>query len=267
MSNVSVGDPGSSKRYRVKKKSALPKPIIQSVAPEQVRQWLVRGLDDFKATPLISLLYGGLYVAACLAVFNATREMPSLTLGFLSGLLILGPFLAVGLYGAARQIEEGKRVSIRSTFAVIRERALGIGLLAVFLSLLMIAWLRISTLLVAVNVRSTGIGFDTFSSQVFQLDNLPWLALYMLIGALFAAAAFISNLVALPLIMDRGQDTVTSVIASVQAFLANRKTLMIWAASIVVLSIIGIATYFLAFAVIFPVLGYATWHSYKDLIK
>ena len=267
MPHVSTGDIDTANQFKASRKVALPKPQIKHVAPNQVREWLIRGFTDFKATPITSLLYGALYTLACIAIFNATREMPSLTLGFMSGLLILGPFLAVGLYSAAKQIEAGEKVSIRSTFRVIRERALGIGLLAVFLAILMIAWLRISTLLMAVNVRSTGIGFEAFTSQVFQLENISWLALYALIGALFAGAAFVTNLVALPLIMDKGHDTVTAVITSIKAFSVNRKTLLLWGAAIVGMSLLGIVTYFLAFAVIFPVLGYATWHSYRDMIE
>ena len=38
----------------------------------------------------------------------------------------------------------------------------------------------------------------------------------------------------------------------------------VWAISIVTLTAVGIAT---AFAVIFPVLGYATWHSYRALVR
>lgn len=267
MAHASSDGLGTAKNYSRKKNKALPKPVIKEVTTDQVRDWLVRGFEDFKSTPVTSLLYGALYVLACLAVFNAVREMPSLALGFGTGLLILGPFLAVGLYSAAKQIEAGEKVSIRSTLRVISERALGIALLAVFLAFLMVAWLRISTLLVAVNVRSTGIGFEAFSSEVFQLENIYWLGLYFVIGGLFAAAAFVTNLVALPLIMDRGHDTVTAVITSIRAFFDNKKTLLVWAGAIVALSVVGLVTYFLAFVIIFPVLGYATWHSYRDLIE
>ncbi len=41
----------------------------------------------------------------------------------------------------------------------------------------------------------------------------------------------------------------------------------VWAMSIVALTAVGIATAFVGFAVIFPVLGYATWHSYRALVR
>jgi uncharacterized membrane protein len=42
--------------------------------------------------------------------------------------------------------------------------------------------------------------------------------------------------------------------------------MLIWAALIVALTAIGIATLFVGMLVIFPVLGYATWHSYRSLV-
>ncbi len=38
-----------------------------------------------------------------------------------------------------------------------------------------------------------------------------------------------------------------------------------WGAAVAGLTIIGMLTFFLAFVVIFPWLGYATWAGYKDL--
>ena len=41
--------------------------------------------------------------------------------------------------------------------------------------------------------------------------------------------------------------------------------MVIWAALITLLTAVGLATGFVGLTVIFPVLGYATWHSYRAL--
>jgi uncharacterized membrane protein len=41
----------------------------------------------------------------------------------------------------------------------------------------------------------------------------------------------------------------------------------LWATLIVVPTAIGFATYMIAMIPIFPVLGHATWHAYRDLTK
>lgn len=266
MGSIFAGDVhGSAHSGQKRRKAKIPP--IQTVAPEQVQEWLKRGLDDFKRYPVVSLLYGTLAVISCYFIVLMTAEVPALGLGFVSGLLILGPFLAVGLYDAGRSMENGQPVSMLSTLRVMKRRALHIGILAAFLAVLMIAWLRLSTLIIALNVRSSGTGLEFLTSEVFALDNIVWLSVYMLIGLLFASVAFITNCIALPMIMDRGTDTVTAIITSVRAVRENRETMVLWAAAIVAASWVGLVTLFFGFAVIFPVLGYATWHSYRDLVS
>ena len=47
----------------------------------------------------------------------------------------------------------------------------------------------------------------------------------------------------------------------------NPAPMAIWAGAIVALTAVGIATAFIGLAIVFPVLGYATWHSYRALVK
>ncbi len=41
----------------------------------------------------------------------------------------------------------------------------------------------------------------------------------------------------------------------------------VWAASIAVLTAIGFATFLLGLVIVLPVLGHATWHAYRGLIR
>lgn len=41
----------------------------------------------------------------------------------------------------------------------------------------------------------------------------------------------------------------------------------IWAAIIALLILVGMFTLFIGFAIIFPVLGHATWHAYRALVE
>jgi uncharacterized membrane protein len=44
-------------------------------------------------------------------------------------------------------------------------------------------------------------------------------------------------------------------------------TLLIWGATIVVLTLLGFATLLFGLVVIMPVLGHASWHAYRDLVE
>ena len=42
---------------------------------------------------------------------------------------------------------------------------------------------------------------------------------------------------------------------------------MLWAALIVMFVCLGVLTFFLGFIISMPVIGYATWHAYSDLVS
>ena len=68
------------------------------------------------------------------------------------------------------------------------------------------------------------------------------------------------------MIMDRKTDMVTGVITSVNAVLRNKPAFFVWACLIGVCLLIGFATAYIGLAVLLPVLGYATWHGYRESI-
>jgi uncharacterized membrane protein len=86
------------------------------------------------------------------------------------------------------------------------------------------------------------------------------------VGSIFAATAFAASAFSLPMLMDRKADTVTAVVTSVNATLRNKPAMAVWLMLIVLLTGIGFATAFVGLAVLFPLLGHATWHAYRDVV-
>jgi uncharacterized membrane protein len=56
------------------------------------------------------------------------------------------------------------------------------------------------------------------------------------------------------------------VVTSVNAVLRNKPAMLVWAILIGVFIVIGALTAWLAFAVLLPLLGHATWHGYRETI-
>ena len=77
---------------------------------------------------------------------------------------------------------------------------------------------------------------------------------------------FASSVIAMPLLLDRRVTVMQAVLASWQAVLTNPVPLALWAALIMVLTAVGMATAMLGLIVILPVLGHASWHAYRDLL-
>jgi uncharacterized membrane protein len=68
------------------------------------------------------------------------------------------------------------------------------------------------------------------------------------------------------MVLDRDADAVTAALSSANAVLRNKPAAVVWGMLIVALVLIGFATAFLAYVVVFPLLGHATWHGYRAIV-
>lgn len=85
-------------------------------------------------------------------------------------------------------------------------------------------------------------------------------------GAVLAALVFSVSVVAVPLIIDRRASASDAIRASLRATFANLPAMLLWSALIVVVTAIGFVTLLVGMVFVAPLLGYATWHAYRDLV-
>jgi uncharacterized membrane protein len=78
---------------------------------------------------------------------------------------------------------------------------------------------------------------------------------------------FAASALTMPIIIDKKAEMIPALITSFKAVFEQPGVMLVWAALIAGLTFLGMATMFIGLAFIFPLLGYATWHSYRDLIK
>ena len=89
---------------------------------------------------------------------------------------------------------------------------------------------------------------------------------YVLCGGLLAVIVFVVSVVSVPLIIDRRARASEAVRASARVALANLPAMAVWAGLIVAVTAVGFVTLLIGMVVIAPLLGYATWHAYRDLV-
>ena len=135
------------------------------------------------------------------------------------------------------------------------------------LALVMAAWIRFSALLFALKFSTLKPSAEAYTQMLSSSEGWIALSYFVGIGLLLATVVFVISAVAIPLILDKDVDFITATQKSYRAVVANPGPMLVWAGLIVALTAVGIATAFVGFALIFPVLGYATWHSYRALIK
>jgi uncharacterized membrane protein len=56
-------------------------------------------------------------------------------------------------------------------------------------------------------------------------------------------------------------------LASVKALVGNIPAMILWSALILMLTLIGYAPLLLGLLIVAPLLGHATWHAYRDMVR
>ena len=129
-------------------------------------------------------------------------------------------------------------------------------------------WERVSAILVGLFLNSSGIGnlSDLLSMQTLQ-QHIDFVLAYLAFGGALALLMFSLSVVSLPMLLHRKVDFATALVTSFMATRLNFPPMLLWSALIAGLIAVGMATNFIAMAVIFPWLGHASWHAYRDLVE
>lgn len=245
-------------------------PIIRKIRADQPWRWLEAGWADFRRIPAISLAYGFAFLAASLvlAALLFVTGFSALLPVFGAGFLLIGPLLAVGLYEASRKLEAGEKVRLKDVVFVSSRNLSQLALVGAMLAGAFIIWLRIAGWISAAFFGPVGIPPLTEFVPTLLLTprGLAMLAIGTAAGGIIAFAVFAISAISVPLLLARDIDAVTAVIASVRAVRENFWAMLLWGWIVALLTALGIATWFLGLAVIFPLLGHATWHAQRALV-
>ena len=221
-------------------------------------RWLRLGWKDLQQAKAASLTYGvGLVAFGYLVTWLAWGEGNTLALFTLAVAFILaGPVLAFGLYSVSRQLEQGREPRLGVCWMESRNHMRNELLFALVMLVVLLIWARAASM---VHV------FFPIGEELGVLGWVEFLAVGSAVGSIFAAIVFSSSVVALPMMLDRNTDAITSALTSVNAVLSNKAVMVLWAAMIVGLTLI--ATAYLGFIVILPLIGHASWHAYRETVS
>jgi len=248
-----------------------PRPHIRRVPLDRPWVWLTAGWRDLVAVPGVSLAYGLVpVVAGWLAVLLMLRlDLPYLVLPLSAGFFFVGPFLAVGLYEVSRRREAGSVDDGGTTLLAWRRNPDQIALMGLLLLLFHLAWMRLAQLLFALFEWQTVSSWDRFTDVIWTSSrSLPFLALGITLGGVLAAVAFAIGAFSMPYLLDRRDSNMFEAIAtSVAAVRLNLRPMALWAGLIVLLVVLGMMPGLLGLLVTVPLVAYATWHAYRDVVR
>ncbi len=243
----------------------------QQVPPDRPWLWLAAGWQDLMAMPHIGFVYGGGVVAAgwLLSAVLLNAGITWAVLPATAGFFLVAPLIGAGLYEASRRRERGEAVSLALCLQGFRRNAPQLALMGVVLLLLHLFWIRAAGLLFAIFF---GIGFSPAIEMLpmAMLRSgmlLPFLVVGTGLGFILAAVAFAISAVSIPMMIDRDISVIEAILVSIRVTTQNWQAMAFWAGLIVVFTAMALVPFFLGLALVLPLVGHATWHAYRDLVR
>lgn len=230
--------------------------------------WLQRGWRDFLAQPAISLFFGAAFWGMAMMLDLVFRNRPEYTMTLVSGCLLVGPFLAMGLYEVSRRREAGLRPSLISSVTCWKNHLRSMGLLVGVLIVLELLWGRASLVVIALFFNAGMPSTVGVMQSITNPENLEFLIAYMVVGGIFASLVFAISVVSIPMILDRDTDAISAAITSIAVVLENTGTMLVWGAIIVALIGASLALpWSVGLLLTGPLLGHASWHAYRGSMR
>jgi len=252
-------------------------PVIRTISVEQPLVWLALGWRDLMRSGWISALHGLVLSLIGGVIIAIAHERFWLLAGALSGFMVVAPVLATSLYALSRAIERHEKAN----FSVVLKTWLNwqnnhfnkwtqdYWCMVQFGALLMLAatgWVLTSAALITLWAPApihTPIDFI----QYVVLAHNGWLfEIWLGIGGIMAAPMFASSVIAMPMLLDRRVSLMQAILTSWQTILVNPVVMALWAALIMLLTLLGMLSMMLGLIILVPVLGHASWHAYRDLV-
>jgi len=228
--------------------------------------WLAEGWDDLKHHAWASLAYG-LLISVLGALILAYGRHPFFIAAVCAGFLLVGPLLTAGLCELSRCRDHGEVADFQSSLVALKRSQKGLLGVARTLAVLGAAWFGLAGALYLGLVGEIAPRLDTSMWGYFAAqfsDSQLWA--YGAIGLSLFVLVFALSVVTVPLIVDRHIDAGTAMRMSLRVAARDFPAMLVWAALISGLVLLGFVTKLLGMVLVFPLLGHATWRAYRELV-
>jgi uncharacterized membrane protein len=247
-------------------------PVIREIYRRDLANALRSGLQDFAAarTDVIFLCLIYPVAALIIAAIDAHYALLPLLFPTATGFALVGPLFAIGLYEMSRQRELTGRINYLDVFNVIRSPQIAsIILMGAILIGLFCLWLAVAEAIFNATlgpVPPTSM-LDFGTAVLTTPAGWAMTVLGIGAGAVFAAGVLAISVVTFPLLLDRHVNLGTAIGASLLAMRRNPVVLAQWGIIVTAGLVLGSIPCFLGLVIVLPILGHATWHLYRRLVK
>ena len=230
--------------------------------------WLQRGWTDMWRHWGASLGQGALIVAIGWTVLVFCGTHPYYVAAAITAFLLVAPVMSAGFSEMSRRYASGEPATFDDSLEGFAHNHRELLLFGIILGLIAIAWFALSAVMLSsvFHVPAPNMQ-ETMYRGFIDTIHRTQLAAYVAVGGVLAVMVFVLSVVTVPLIIDQQASAGRAMLASVKAAFANIPVMILWSALILVLTLIAYVPLLFGLLVISPLLGHATWHAYRDLIR
>jgi uncharacterized membrane protein len=240
------------------RKAGLVKPFL----------WLYKGWQDLLQRPSTSLAYGMTVSLMGAVILLFASNHIYIIAAAISGFMLAGPFVSIGLCEISRQQEHGQSLGFTDSLAALSANSIPLRNFSSTLLIISILWFILSGLVLIIFFGDIAPSIeDSLWGSFLDMVTVQQIFLYILVGGILASIVFVLSVVSIPAIIDGRATAMSAMSLSMQVVAANFLVMIVWAGLIFLLTAIGFLSCLLGMIVIFPLLGHATWHAYRDLVE
>jgi len=241
---------------------------IGSVSVLRPFTWLSRGASDLLYCAPGNLGHGLLMTLLGWILLLMLGNHPYFVAAAVTGFLLAAPIMTTGVCELSRRRMRGETLGFDASLEALNRHGLALFKFGVVLGLIVAAWFATSEVMLRTvfNVAAPSIA-ETYYVGFIDTANRSQIVSYVATGGALALVVLVLSVVTVPLIIDRHVRASEAIRASWRAVAANPMAILVWAALIVALTAIGFASLLFGMIVLIPLLGHATWHAYRDLVR
>ena len=240
-------------------------PPIRKAPPTAVLRWIRLGWNDQRRAGWPSLLHGVILTIASLVIVEIAVLFWPLLPGAVSGFMFIGPILSTGLFALSKQLGLGKRPRMKDAVDAWRRGSRYLIYLGLLLVIAATLWVGITKLIFYFFVEAEIERPLDFLRYVVLQGNDTFMEWTILAG-LVIALVFSLTVVSVQLLVDRDVTTKQALITSLRTVSENPITMFCWAVFLLLATTLSIATFMLGFLILYPLMGHASWHVYRELV-
>lgn len=231
--------------------------------------WLFKGWRDFLIAKSYSLKYAAFFVIISIVITVATLATNNhfLFTFLFTGFFIVAPSIGIGLYQISAFIEQNEPLETCNAWEAFKQNQGQISMVTGGFLIILQLWVSMNFVLFALLYSGISPPLDNFFYLLYFSEQGRLFAIASVtLGFLFALWAFSISATTVPMLVDQKIDGFTAIRFSIKSVLNNFWPMMLWAFIIVVITGIGMLTFYIGLLIALPIIGHGSWHAYKSLI-